>query len=58
MDDTIYIPIDSLNKLSLTDIRDFFRCLRHLGLSDEKRAFLFERYAKMTSGVQTKNEKI
>jgi len=54
---TLYISIDSLNKLSLTDIRDFFRCLRHLGLPDKERALLFERYSKMTI-TQTKDKKI
>lgn len=33
--DTLFIPIESLHRLALTDLRDFLRCLKYLGLDDE-----------------------
>lgn len=33
--DTIFIKISSLDNLALTDLRDFFRCLKYIGMREE-----------------------
>jgi len=52
--DTIFIPIESLDKLALRDLQDFLRCLKYLGLDDKIVKQLSDRHLEKIRDAQTK----
>jgi hypothetical protein len=52
--DTIFISIESLDKLALRDLQDFLRCLKYLGLDDETLKQLSDRHFQRIKNAQTK----
>lgn len=51
-DQTIFIKISSLDNLALTDLRDFFRCMKYMGMREEDIEKLSRRHLEKIKKLQ------